>query len=70
MKVDWEASAHRFTKNNSAETIDLLEAFLLAKPTTQTNRELILSTAGSSSEPEFIRKAFIGFMSLPEYQLC
>ena len=70
-KADWSMLANRFTKTSQAETIDTIEAFLLTRPTTKTNRDFISRmAAGAPSDQEFIKKTFIGFMSLPDYQLC
>ena len=63
--------ANHFTKRTPAETIDTVEAFLLARPTTKTNRDFISQLAAvAPNDLEFVRKVFIGFMSLPDYQLC
>ncbi len=69
--VDWASLAGQFTKTSSDETIANIESFLLARPTTLANRKYITRMAGATSDgAEFIKKAFIGFMSVPEYQLC
>jgi len=68
--VDWENIARSFSRSAN-ETVELAEAFLLARPTTKVNRELITSMASKSTDDtEFVKKVFTGFMSLPEYQLC
>ena len=68
--VQWEKLSNAFVKKSSAETIENLEHFLLVKPTTAANRKLVLNIAGDSAQDvEFIKKAFIGLMSLPEYQI-
>jgi uncharacterized protein (DUF1800 family) len=68
--VNLEALAKKFTKASSAETLDMVEDHLLVCPATTENKKMISTiTANSASDPEFIKKAFIGFMSLPEYQL-
>ena len=70
-KADWAMLANHFTKRTPAETIDTVEAFLLARPTTKTNRDFISQLAAvAPNDLEFVRKVFIGFMSLPDYQLC
>ncbi len=70
-KADWSMLANRFTKTAAAETIDTIETFLLARPTTKTNRDFISQLAAvAPNDQEFIKKVFIGFMSLPDYQLC
>lgn len=68
--VDWEPVTQHFTKASAEETIATIENFLLPRITSEANHKLIHQYAGkSSSDTDFIRKAFIGFMSLPEYQL-
>lgn len=67
---DWTSLAQRFVKNSVDETLTDLEDYLLAAPTSSENRKIVASYSGKSKDdPEFIKKAFIGFMSLPEYQL-
>ncbi len=59
-----------FTKDSALATLDAIEAHLLACPALAENKKLVSDLAGKTgSDPEFIKKAFIGFMSLPEYQL-
>jgi uncharacterized protein (DUF1800 family) len=68
--VDWESLGRTFNKNSSAQTLEGLESFLLSKPTTAENRKMISAFAETGKEEnEFLKKAFMGFMSLPEYQL-
>jgi uncharacterized protein (DUF1800 family) len=68
--VNPEVLAKKFTKASAAETLNGIEAHLLACPATAEGKKLVSGMAGSSTtDPEFIKKAFIGFMSLPEYQL-
>ena len=67
---DWQTLTTKFTKDNTDETLDALEDHLLAAPTTAANRKIVATYAGDSkNDPAFIKKACIGFMSLPEYQL-
>jgi len=71
LTVDWKRLASFFTRHNTEETLEEIEDYLLAKSTTTTNRNIIRAQTGKSlNDPEFIQKAFIGYMSLPEYQLC
>lgn len=68
--VDWPRLTEQFVKNNSEESLESLEYYLLATPVTEANKKIVRAYAGKSAgDPEFIMKAFIGFMSLPEYQL-
>lgn len=68
--ADLAALARKFTRSSATETLQVIEDHLLACPVTSENKKLITSLAGTAKdEQEFIRKAFIGFMSLPEYQL-
>lgn len=68
--ADWEQLSQLHIKGSSRETVNTLENYLLARPTSESNRKMITAFAGqSSSDPEFVKKLFIGFMSLPEYQL-
>ncbi len=69
--VDWSMLANNFTKKSSGETFEAIESFLLARPTTSFNREYVTRLASAEpNDTELVKKAFIGFMSLPEYQLC
>ncbi len=68
--ADWNAIANRFTEKNTVSTLQKIESFLLARAATQENRKLIEQHAGNSStEVEFVKRAFTSFISLPEYQL-
>lgn len=68
--VDWGKLAGLFSKSSSEQTLEALENFLLVRPTTPENRKMISAFAGEAKEDlEFLKKACIGFMSLPEYQL-
>ena len=68
--ADWDLLAQRFTKNSVDETLEGLEDYLLAAPTSTANRKIVASYSGKSKDdPAFIKNAFIGFMSLPDYQL-
>ncbi len=70
-QVDWAKIAQSFTANQSATTLQRIEDFLLAQPTTQANRALIEKyTSTAANDLEFVQRAYIGYMSLPEYQLC
>ena len=69
--VDWSAIAAKFTQPGADSTQAKAEDFLLARPTSSDNRNYIARlAAGSPNEPEFIKKIFIGYMSLPDYQMC
>jgi uncharacterized protein (DUF1800 family) len=68
--IDIEALAKVFTKNSAKETLASIETHLLACPALEASRKFVSAlTADSPNDVEFIKKAFIGFMSLPEYQL-
>jgi len=68
--VDWNPIANQFAKDRSAKVLDEIETFLLSRPTTKENRSLIEKyTASATNDSEFVQRAYIGFMSLPEYQL-
>jgi uncharacterized protein (DUF1800 family) len=70
-RVDWAPLVSRFMKGTAEESLALIEDYLLAKPTSNANRKLVReSVENSENDNVFIQKAFIGFMSLPEYQLC
>jgi uncharacterized protein (DUF1800 family) len=70
-KVDWENMANTFTKSSQKETLDLLESYLLTRPTSPDNKNFIINSApGTTNDKDFVKRAFIGLMSLPEYQLC
>lgn len=69
-RAPWEELANRFVKGTADESLAAIEDYLLAKPAMQTAKKVVRSYSGNAlSDPEFIRKAFVGFMSLPEYQL-
>lgn len=68
--VDLAGLAKQFTKGSSTETLQTIEDHLLSSPPSAENRKLITTLASTGKEEqEFVKKAFIGFMSLPEYQL-
>lgn len=68
--VDWISLGKTFYQSTAQKTIESVENFLLAKPTTTENRKMITAFAESGkTEPEFLKKTFTGYMSLPEYQL-
>ena len=68
--VNWEKLSNLFTRNTAKETIETIENFLLAKATSASNRKSMQDLAGKSTDDrEFIKNAFTGFMSLPDYQL-
>lgn len=68
--VDLASLAKKFTKSSAAETLEGVESKLLTCPATAENKKLIAEWTGSAGDDqEFIKRAFIGFMSLPEYQL-
>lgn len=70
-RADWNKLANDFTKSSQKETVDGVEAFLLTRPTSADNRNLIINPSMLGlNDKDFIKKVFIGFMSLPEYQLC
>ncbi len=69
--ADWSALAKRYTKSSSDDTLQAVQEFLLSRPTTTENLKNVGRVASAAvNDEEFIRKAFIGFMSVPEYQLC
>ena len=68
--VNWEKFTGLFRKNSSEKTLEAVENFLLSRPTAEANRKMISVFASEAKEDvEFLKKACIGFMSLPEYQL-
>lgn len=68
--ANWNTLSNAFLKNSTTDTMAAVEDHLLAVPTTAANRKMISVFAGSSQDdPEFLKKVFIGYMSLPEYQL-
>lgn len=69
-EVDLERLKDRFIRNSTQQTLDTVEGFLLACPATPKNKKFVFEfSQASSDDTEFMKKAFIGFMSLPEYQL-
>jgi hypothetical protein len=70
MRVDWALLANRLGGSRSDETLDRIEHYLLARPTSGATRKVIRGfTHRATDDGDFIRRAFIAFMSLPEYQL-
>lgn len=68
--VDFNVLANKFTKASSSETLDSIEDHLLTCPASTENKKLVSALAATSKDDtEFIKKAFTGIMSLPEYQL-
>lgn len=68
--VNWNAVASQFLKGSAPNTLQSVESFLLTRPTTSENKKLIEQyVSNSGGDLEFIKRAFTGFMSLPEYQL-
>lgn len=69
--IDWKPLADQFTKTSATESLARIEDYLLARPATNGNRKMVSEQANKSAgDIEFMQKAFTGFMSLPEYQLC
>ncbi len=70
LRVNWGELAERFVRATADESLSAIEYYLLARPGLKASRQVVRNYAGgSTSDPEFVKKAFIGFMSLPEYQL-
>jgi uncharacterized protein (DUF1800 family) len=68
--VDWEKLTNTFLKDTALETLEALEYHLLVTPVTNSKRKRMQRYIDSgSNDVEFIQRAFIGLMSLPEYQL-
>jgi uncharacterized protein (DUF1800 family) len=68
--INWSAVASQFVKGSTTNTLQSIESFLLTRPTTNENKKLIEQyVSNSGGDLEYIKRAFTGFMSLPEYQL-
>jgi hypothetical protein len=68
--VDWQKLSNIFMKDTAKQTIETIEYYLLTTPTSASNRKAIHDLARKSPhDQEFVKKAFTGFMSLPDYQL-
>ena len=68
--VNVNTLTEKFIKSATAETLDAVEDHLLSCPASAENKKLIATLAGNAKDDaELIKRAFIGFMSLPEYQL-
>jgi uncharacterized protein (DUF1800 family) len=68
--VDIDSLVNLFVKESAAATLDAIEAHILACPARTESKKLVSGLVGTpGNDPEFIKKACIGFMSLPEYQL-
>lgn len=69
-EVDWPMLTNKFMKQNSTSTVEAIEDFLLPTSTLKANRESVYQLAvNGEDDTGFVRKAFMGFMSLPDYQL-
>lgn len=70
LTVDWDMLSNQFGKSNADETLASVEDYLLVRPASEANNKIVRAYTGKSkSDSEFIKKAFVGYMSLPEYQL-
>jgi uncharacterized protein (DUF1800 family) len=68
--VDWTTLGKSLQQSTSEKTLDAVENFLLARRTSDENRKMILAfSTTAKTDQEFLKNAFTGFMSLPEYQL-
>jgi len=68
--VELSILAKKFMKASASETLEAIEDHLLVCAPSQENKKLVAALAGTGKDDqEFIKKAFIGYMSLPEYQL-
>ncbi len=71
LDVNWNNLANHFRGGTNEEVYAKSEDYLLSKPTSTLNKELILKFAnGAKSDGDLVKKIFTGIMSLPEYQLC
>ena len=67
LSADWGRIYMYF---NSGDTIGAIEEYLLVRPTTLQNRQMILRFAeDAADESTYVKRIYQGFMSLPEYQL-
>jgi len=70
LNVDWER-LYKIFSEASGQMMNNVESYLLATPTTDHNRKMISRyTDNATSNGEFMKRLYIGFMSTPEYQLC
>jgi len=70
MLVNWSALADKFNAPTDDQLLDAVENYLLARPTTVQNRRKIrLYTGKAADSADVVKRAFVAFMSLPEYQL-
>lgn len=68
--VDWQKLGNIFMKTNAADCLAAIAEHLMARPVSANNMKIVHERVGKSKEDqEFVRNAFISFMSLPEYQL-
>jgi uncharacterized protein (DUF1800 family) len=68
--VNWQKLADVFTRKTEEETVTVIENYLLPKPAIESSKKLITEKARAAAQgPEYVKKLFTGFMSLPEYQL-
>lgn len=68
--INMELLAQAFVKDSASATLDAVAEHLLTCPVTARSKKLVSAQVESSRQDlEFVKKAFIGFMSLPEYQL-
>ena len=70
MRVDWTLLATKFGGSEASQTLERIEAYILARPTSESNRKLVRGfTKKASGDEELVRMGFMGYMSLPEYQM-
>jgi uncharacterized protein (DUF1800 family) len=68
--ADWQKISNAFTRSTTTQTMEAIENHLMALPVSPTNRKMIHDLAGKShDDPEFTKRIFIAYMSLPDYQL-
>jgi uncharacterized protein (DUF1800 family) len=68
--TDWGKLADEFVRSSAEESLAAVEQYLLSRPAMEASKKVVRTYVRTgTNDPDFIRKAFIGFMSLPEYQL-
>lgn len=67
--IDWEAFLNNFPADNPTDLLDKLDAYLLARPLTIQQKNIILSKSEGKMGINLIQNMAQSIASLPEYQL-
>lgn len=68
--IDWRAFQNNFPTENSQQLLDTLESYLLSRPLSIQQKNMILSKSEGKIAIGLIQNMAQSIASLPEYQLC